>query len=163
MSSCWIFHTKYINSIFSSLLTRTYLLDLIANFTLSHTPSPRLGTKELHEHHGVKLFFRFSAKFGSLNMHIRNNFKNIIFIACKWCKICKYYVNSMVISCSTCQKEEKECIWVNIWLRFFLSQFQICRNLHFFLLKIFFPKFLEFTLNLHLQFLRNCFRMGGVK
>ena len=35
--------------------------------------------------------------------------KITIFTACKLCKLFKYYVNSMVMSCSTCQKEEKEC------------------------------------------------------
>ena len=55
----------------------------------------RLGKKELRELHRVKLkkkifkFVKFSAKFGSLNVQIKNNFKNIIFIACKWSKICK--------------------------------------------------------------------------
>ena len=57
----------------------------------------RLGKRELHELRGVQLFKRFSAKFvnfsvklESLNVQIRNNFKNVIFIACKQCKICKY-------------------------------------------------------------------------
>ena len=44
------------------------------------------------------VFVNISAKFGFLNMQIRNNFKNVIFIACKWFKIFKYYVNSMVIT-----------------------------------------------------------------
>ena len=67
----------------------------------------RLGKNKLHELCGVQFSKRFSAKFGSLNMQIRNTFKNIISIACKWSKICQYYVNSMVIACSTCQKKEK--------------------------------------------------------
>ena len=46
-------------------------------------------------------FVKFLAKFGSLKMQIRYNFKNITFIAFKGKKVCKYYVNSMVISCST--------------------------------------------------------------
>ena len=54
-----------------------------------------------------------SAKFLPLNVQI--TLKNTIFTACKWSKLCKYYVNSMVISCITCQKEEKECTWVNLW------------------------------------------------
>ena len=57
-------------------------------------------------------FVKFSAKIGSLNVQIRN----IIFIACKWSKICKYHVNSRVISCSTCQKEERECTWVKYFI-----------------------------------------------
>ena len=43
----------------------------------------------------------FSAKFGFFDSQVRINFQNVILIHCKWCKICKYYVNSMVISCST--------------------------------------------------------------
>ena len=39
----------------------------------------------------------------------------------------------MVISCSTCQKEEKECIWNKYLIYAVLSQFQICRNLRTFL------------------------------
>ena len=54
----------------------------------------------------------FLAKSIFLDMKVRTNFQNVILIACRWCKMCKYYLNSMVISCSTGQKEEKECIWV---------------------------------------------------
>ena len=50
---------------------------------------PRLEKNELHELCGVQFlkrfsakFVKFSAKFGSLNVQIRNNFKNIFFIAC---------------------------------------------------------------------------------
>ena len=50
----------------------------------------------------------------SLKMQIRNNWENIIFTACKWCKLHKYYVNSMVISCSTCQKKKKNALWLNM-------------------------------------------------
>ena len=74
----------------------------------------RLVKNKLHELRKVQLFFGFSvkfvilsAKFGFLNMQIRNNFKKVIFIAYKWFKILKYYVNSMVLSYSYCQKEEK--------------------------------------------------------
>ena len=73
-------------------------------------------------------FTFFSAKFRFLNMLIKNNFKNVILIASKWCKIFKYSVNSMVISDSYCQKEEKECIWVKYLIYTVLSRFQICRN-----------------------------------
>ena len=76
----------------------------------------------------VKLF----AKCGSLNVQIINNFKNIIFIACKRSKICKYDVNSMVIICSTCQMEEKECTWVKYLIYTVLSHFQICPYLRVF-------------------------------
>ena len=59
-------------------------------------------------------FVQFSAKYESLNVQIRNNVKNILFIACKLSKICKYYVNSMVISCSTCQRKKKNAHGLNI-------------------------------------------------
>ena len=45
-----------------------------------------------------------SAKFGSIKVEIIN----IILKACKWCKICKFLVNSMLISCRNCLK------WRNI-------------------------------------------------
>ena len=74
---------------------------LCFNFTFAFT---RLRTNKLHELHGAQLFkifpakfLKFSALFASLNVEIRNNFKNIIFIACKWCKLCIYYLNSMEI------------------------------------------------------------------
>ena len=66
--------------------------------------------------------------------------ENIIFIACKSSKICQYYVNSMVISYSTCQKEEKECTWVKYLIYAFLLQFKICRNLRVFSVKSVFQK-----------------------
>ena len=53
--------------------------------------------KKLHELRGVQLFKRFSAKlvdfsakFGFLDLQVKNSFQNVIFIACKRCKICKY-------------------------------------------------------------------------
>ena len=48
--------------------------------------------------------------------------KNVIFIACKWCKICKYYV----------KRKEKKCIWVKYFIYAVLSQFKICRHLRVF-------------------------------
>ena len=100
----------------------------------------RLGRNELHELCGVKFLKRFSVKFvifspklGSLNVQIRNNYKNIIYIACKWSKICKYYVNITLISCTTCQKKENNTRWLNIW--FTLS----CRNIKFVVITRFFP------------------------
>ena len=112
--------------------------------------SLRLGKNELHELCRVQLFKRFSAKFvkfsaklGYFNLQIRNTFKNVIFIVYKRCKICKYQVNSMVISCSTCQKEEKACFYLfdlhSLW------RLQICCNLRVFFRKICIPKILEFT------------------
>ena len=55
----------------------------------------RLGKNELHELCGIQFlfrfyspnFFNFSAKFGSLNVQIRNRLKNVIFKVSKWCKI----------------------------------------------------------------------------
>ena len=77
----------------------------------------RLGGKKLHELWGIQLFIlvfakftNISAKFEFLNMQIKNNFKNVIFIACKWCKVFKYSVNSMVISCFYCQKKKKNAL-----------------------------------------------------
>ena len=52
----------------------------------------------------------------------------------------KYYVNGMVISCSTCQKEEKECIWVKYLIYTVLSKFQTCRNLRAFSAKSVIPQ-----------------------
>ena len=86
--------------------------------------TPQSSFKKRFSTKFVKLF----VKFGSLNVQIRNNLKNIICIACKWSKICKFYVKSMVISCNTCQKEEKECTWVKYLIFTVLSRFQICHN-----------------------------------
>ena len=47
----------------------------------------------------------------------------------------------MVISCSTCQKEEKECTWVKYLIYTVLSLFKICRNLRDFFRQICIPKF----------------------
>ena len=47
----------------------------------------------------------------------------------------------MVISCSTCKREEKECRGVKYWIYAVLSLFQICRNLHTFFAKYVFQKF----------------------
>ena len=70
---------------------------------------------EPHESRGLNFFFfwisaqfvQFSAKFWSWNVQIWKILENIIFIACKLWDLCKYYISSMIISCSTCQKEEK--------------------------------------------------------
>ena len=76
----------------------------------------------------------FSDKFMSLNMQILKNFKNTIFTAYK---LSKYYLNSIVISCSRCQKEKKECIGLNMWFT------QSCRNFNFVIIyTIFLPKIL---------------------
>ena len=114
---------------------------------------------ELHELHGVHFFFssffakfvNISAKFGFLNMRIRNNFKNFIFIARKICRIFKYYVNSMVISYSTCQNLEKLCIWVEYLIYAVLPRFQICRHLRVFSTKSVFPTFLSSQKNVFFQ------------
>ena len=100
----------------------------------------RLGKNKLHKLRRVQLFKRFSAqfvlfsaKFGSLNVQIRN----------KWCKICNYYVNSIAISCC---KREKKTFGLNVWLKlFFLA-----------ILKFnFFSRYLRFFMpNLYSQSLR---------
>ena len=93
------------------------------------------------------IFVKFSAKIGSLNIQTRNNFKNIIFIACKWNKVCQYYVNSMLISCSTCQKEEKKCTWVKYLIYFFfVANLNLLLFPHFFLPNLYFQNS-EFTKN----------------
>ena len=76
--------------------------------------------------------YNFSAKFGSLHMQVRNNFENIICIAVKFCKISKYFVNSIIILCNTYQKEHKECILVKYLIYAILPGFQFCRNLRTF-------------------------------
>ena len=79
----------------------------------------------------------------NLELRIRNNFKNVIFIPCKWGKkICKFYLNSSVISCSTCQKEEKECLWVKyLFYVFFCRNCKFSCNFHIFSANSVFPKF----------------------
>ena len=54
-------------------------------------------------------------------------------MACKWSNICQYYVNSMVISCSTYQKEEKESTLGKYLIYAVLLQCPICCNLRVFL------------------------------
>ena len=74
-------------------------------------------------------FVRFSAIFFSLNVQIRNTLKNTIFTACKWCRLCKYYFNSMVISCNTGRKEEKECTRAKYVIYAVFQWFELCQNL----------------------------------
>ena len=45
------------------------------------------------------------------------------------------YVNSMIIACSTCQREEKEWTWGEYLVYAVLTQFQFCCNLHNFFAK----------------------------
>ena len=71
----------------------------------------------------IALFVQFSAKFLPYSVQIKKYLKNSIFTACKWCKLRQYYVNSMVLSCITCQKEEKECTWVDNVIYAVLPQF----------------------------------------
>ena len=107
--------------------------------------SCRLGKKQSLWTPWSSIFFssaklvNFSVNFGSLNMRIRNSNKNVNFIACKWCKICKYYLYSMVIS--LLQEEDNKRIWVKYLICAVLLQFQICRHLHVFSTKSVFPKF----------------------
>ena len=60
-------------------------------------------------------------------------------------------MNSIAISYSTCQKEEKECILVKLLIYAVLSQFQICRNLRTFFRQISIPKISELTKNCFFQ------------
>ena len=113
----------------------------------------RVGKNKIHEHCGVKFFFnvlrqifKFFPKFRSLNVQIRNNFKYITFIDCKWCNICKYYVNNMVIFCSTCQREETECTWVKYLIYAVWSQFQIFVIYAFFSPNLYFQSLEYFNL-----------------
>ena len=55
----------------------------------------------------------FSANFGSLNVKIRNIFKTVIFIACKWCKICRFY------HLSPTKRKNMNGFWLNIWFTLF--------------------------------------------
>ena len=59
-----------------------------------------IGKSKLNQPHGSNFFqiFRQNFDLGTYKLEIT------------W-KLCKYNFNSMVISCSTCQKEEQECIW----------------------------------------------------
>ena len=127
---CMIFST---DSYFTTLYHQYFFL-----VTTHYNYSRQTWKIHIHEPCRVQLFKRFSAKFvnisakfGFLNMRTRNNFKNVILVACKWCKIFKYSVNRMLISYIYCQKEEKECILVK-YLICAMSQFQICRNSHVF-------------------------------
>ena len=80
-------------------------------------------------------FFQFSANFYLWTCKLEIYLENVILIACKWCILYKYYVNSMVLSCSTCQKEIKECIMV-IYVIYVIYAvmlwFQFCSNLRVF-------------------------------
>ena len=67
----------------------------------------------------------------SLDMQIWNHRENIIFIACKWCKLCKYYVNSMVILCDTCQQKKNYALGLNMWYMQSCCDFNFC-NLNIF-------------------------------
>ena len=115
-----------------SLLMRPGSLSPCQLFSLSLVYAvDRLEKNELHELRGVNFVFgfstklvHFSANFGSLNVKIRNNFKNVIFIACKWCKICKYYVYSMVISLSPVKRKKKNAFGLNIWFTLFCCEFK---------------------------------------
>ena len=76
---------------------------------------PRQSLKsEPHQPRGVQFCLKFPPNWFSFqpnlfwctNMQFRNTLKKIIFIACKRFKWYKYYIMSMVISCSTCQIKE---------------------------------------------------------
>ena len=124
--------------IYSWCLLDAFIKGLFKCFTC------RLGKNKLHELFKIfsAKFFLFSVKFGFLNVQFRNYLKNVIFIAYKWCKICKLYVNSIVVSCSTSQNGEK-CIWFTLFCR----NFQFVVIYAFFFCQIFTSKVSEFTKN----------------
>ena len=96
-----------------------------------------------------------SAKLNKKNKKNRRNLSNFplnldpwtskLDIVCKWNKMCKYHVNSMVISCSTYQKEGKECTWVRYLIDAVLLRLQIFRNLRVFFRQIYISKISGFT------------------
>ena len=54
----------------------------------------------------------------------KKNFKNVIFIGCQWCEICKYYVYSIVISLSPVKRKKIYAFWWNIWFTLFCRIFK---------------------------------------
>ena len=107
---------------------------------------PRLGKNKLHELRGIKFFqlsaksVHFSANFGSSNKHIKNNFKNVIFIVFKWCKICKYHVFSIVISLSPIKRKIIHAFGFKIGFTLFFCNFKVVVIYAFFSVKSVFPK-----------------------
>ena len=76
-----------------SCFSLDYFLVLFLPFFCGHHTWKKQSTWAPQSSTFKKIFRKicsFCAKFGSLNMQIRNNFKNDIFIAYKWCKICTY-------------------------------------------------------------------------
>ena len=109
----------------------------------------RLGKNELHELREfifslsffLAKYVNISAQFGFLNMQIINKLKNVIFIACKWCKVIKLYLNSMVISYSYWQNNKKNAFGLNIGFTLFCCDFKFVVIYGFFSAKSEFPKF----------------------
>ena len=105
----------------------TYLMKHIHN-----SLNPITDLEKTKPMNSAELFFfgffeklvNFSANFGSLNVKIWNNSKNVIFIACKRCKICIYYVYSMVISLLPVKRKKKNEFWLNIWFLLFCRDFK---------------------------------------
>ena len=91
-------------------------------------------------------FVKFSTKFGSYAIYIicklETTFLKKSLHPVNETK-CQYYVNSMLISCSTCPKEEKECTWVKYLNYAVLSQLQFFCNLRVFSRQISVPKILS--------------------
>ena len=90
------------------------------------------------------------------NWDPRINFKNIIFIACKWSKICQYYVNSLVISCGTSKWKKKNAYMLNIWFTLYHRNLKFVVKYAFFLPNLYSKKskFTKkcFFLSLHQRF-----------
>ena len=100
---------------------------------------PRVGKKQTSLTPRGNLFFSncqsyFASFLPNFNLWICQinipTLQHIIFIACK---LCKYHVNILVISCSTCKNEEKECIWVNYVNTSVLRGLTFFRSLYIFL------------------------------
>ena len=76
--------------IFQTMMNSFFMSLYRTSDVYSRPPRCRLGKTELHELRGVQIYLRFSAKledfsaqFGFLDVKVRNNFQNVIFIACK--------------------------------------------------------------------------------
>ena len=73
----------------------------------------------------------------------------------KSCKLCKYYITSMVLSCGTCQMEENKCTLVKYVIYTFLLQFKFCCNLRNFSAKSLFPDFQNWQKVAYCNFAQN--------
>ena len=63
-------------------------------------------------------------------------------------KICKDFLNSIIISCSPYQKEEKEYILAKYLIYAVLPQLKFCHNVHIFFRQILIPIFFSVDKNI---------------